>query len=168
MSWERGIGDDIIYFTVTSKTQKFKVDKFAFEVTWDSKQNYSTNIGYYGGIKTLKIYTNNQLLNTIENIEDAIALGEIYLNFYDFNFDGYLDFSVPIDSGKSISRKYYLFNKEMNQFKYYKEWDYIRFDEINKSKKQIKSNYSYNASQGVIYKYQVSGYKLVELEKVEY
>ena len=167
-NWEELRDKDIIHITVTSKTQKFKVDKFVFETTWDSKQNYSSNIGYYGGIKTMKIYKDNKLLNTINKIEDGIALGEIYLNFYDYNFDGYIDFSVPIDSGKSVSRMYYLFNKELNQFKYYKSWDSVRIDEINKSKKQIKSIYPYNAMQGTIYKYQVSGYKLVLLEDVEY
>lgn len=167
-NWEELLYKDQKHFTVTAKTQKFKVDKFVFESTWDSKQNFSNNIGFYGGIKTLKIYKDNKLLNTISKIEDAIALGEIYFEFYDYNFDGYIDFSVPIDSGKGVSRKFYLYNKELNQFKYYKDWDYIRIDEINKSKKQIKSIVPYNANHGTIYKYQVTGCTLKLLETIEY
>lgn len=171
-NWEELRDKDLIHITVTAKTQKFKVDKYVFETIWDSKQNYSNNIGFhggfYGGIKTLKIYKDNKPLNTIHKIVDGIALGEIYFNFYDYNFDGYIDFSVPIDSGSSVSRMYFLYNKKLNQFKHYKDWDYVRIDEINKSKKQIKSYNSYNAFHGTIYKYQVSGYKLVLLETIEY
>lgn len=167
-NWVELLDKDKTSVTVTAKTQNFKVGKFEFEPIWDSKQNYSENIGYYGGIKTMKIYKDNKFLNTISKIEDALALGEIYFEFYDYNFDGYIDFSVPIDSGKSVSRMYYLFNKELNQFKYYKSWDSVRIDEINKSKKQIKSIYPYNAMQGTIYRYQVVGYKLKLLEKIDY
>lgn len=167
-NWQELLYKDQKHFTVTAKTQKFKLDKYTFETTWDSKQNYSNNIGYYGGIKTLKIYKDNKLLNTISKIEDAIALGEIYFEFYDYNFDGYIDFSVPIDSGKGVSRKFYLYNKELNQFKYYKDWDYVRIDEINKSKKQIKSIVPYSANHGTIYRYQVIGCTLKLLETNEY
>lgn len=167
-NWVEVLDKDLTHITVTPKIQKFKIDKFVFESTWDSKQNFSNNIGFYGGIKTLKIYKDNKLLNTISKIEDAIALGEIYFEFYDYNFDGYIDFSVPIDSGKGVSRKFYLYNKELNQFKYYKDWDYVRIDEINKSEKQIRSIVPYNANHGTIYRYQVTGYTLKLLETNEY
>lgn len=167
-NWEELTEKDMIYITVTAKTQKFKVTNFTFESVWDSKQNYSKNIGFYGGIKALKVYRDKKPLITIYKIEDALALGEIYFEFYDYNFDGDIDFSVPMDSGKGIIRKYYLFNKELNQFKHYKDWDGIGIDAINPSKKQIKSNDAYNALHGTNYIYQVSGYKLRLIEKLDY
>ena len=123
-NWQELLYKDQKHFTVTAKTQKFKVGKFVFETTWDSNRHFTNNIWYLGGIESMKIYKDNKLLNTISKIEDALALGEIYFDFYDYNFDGYTDFSVPIDSGKGVSRKFYLYNKELNQFKYYKDWDY--------------------------------------------
>ena len=167
-NWEYLRYKDLIHITVTAKTQKFKVDKYVFETTWDSKQNYSNNIGYYGGIKTMKIYKDNKLLNTIHKIPDSIALGEIYFNFHDYNFDGYIDFSVFVGSGRGVNNMYFLFNKELNQFKHYKDWGHIEITKFNKSKKQIKFYDPYNAMNGTMYKYQVSGYKLVLLETIEY
>jgi len=52
------------------------------------------------------------------DIEDKIDLGEINFHFYDFNFDGNLDFTIPINSSW---RKYYLYNPSNNIFKNYKD-----------------------------------------------
>lgn len=84
-----------------SKSETLSVDGFPLEAIWDKKLSYSDNLGHYGGISKLKIFKNGKHLQTLENIEDGLALGQLYLTFYDYNMDGYLDFSIPIDCGKS-------------------------------------------------------------------
>lgn len=156
------------HFTVTKETQKFSIDEFRFEIIWDEKLSYSSNIGYYGGIKSLKIYKNNQLLNTFENIEDILALEEINFNFYDFNFDGYMDISLPIDAGKEIWYQYFLFDKTQNKFIHLNDWDYIRIQKMNKKTKQILTQPSGTAIDGIQELYQVSGLNLILLKTFEY
>lgn len=160
--WENLKYDSQEHFTVT-KTEKFEIDSFLFDVVWDSKLYYSENIGYYGGIKILKIYKNNQLLDTIKNIEDGIALGEIYFNFYDYNLDGYLDFTIPITCGKICWLKYYIFNPQKKKYEHLKDWDYLRIQKINKIKKQILSEPDDLEMQNIKL-YQIKGLKLIELK----
>jgi len=122
-----------------NKTISFKVKNLKFDIVWDNQLSYSENIGYYGGIKSLIIYSNNKLLQTINNIEDNIALGTISFKFYDYNLDGHLDFTVPIDCGKICWDKYYIFNHQTKRYENLKDWDYLRIQKINKIKKQILS-----------------------------
>ncbi|MDE0536943.1 hypothetical protein, partial [Tenacibaculum sp. L6] len=111
------------YKSVRSDTS-FVVSGFKFIINWDSKLTYSENIGYYGGIKHLKIYKNQKLINKFSNIEDVTGLDEIIFRFYDYNNDGYMDFTVPLSSGKSIWLKYYFFDSKTTQFYHDKNWDY--------------------------------------------
>lgn len=165
--WETLKDDSQKHFTVT-KTEKFKIDDYLFDVVWDNKMSYSENIGYYGGIKSLKIYKDNKLINKFENIEDGIALGKIYFNFYDYNFDGYIDFSLPIDAGKTVWRKYFLFDKAQQKFKHITDWDYINIQQFNRKTKQILTMPSGTATKGSQTLYTVKGNHLLEEKIITY
>ncbi|MDP3314382.1 hypothetical protein [Lutibacter sp.] len=160
--------NDLKHFTVTKKTKSFTIDEFRFDVIWDDKLFYSDNIGYYGGIKTLKIFKKNLLINTIEKIEDVIALGEIGISFFDYNMDGYIDFSLPIDSGKVIWSKYYLYDIEQKKYKHIEDWDYIRIQKLNKKTKQFVTILDGNADESEQELYQVSGFELVLLKTIKH
>ncbi|TQD36248.1 XAC2610-related protein [Haloflavibacter putidus] len=122
----------------TSSTTK-QVKDYTFKAKWDDKLSYSENIGYYGGIAELKISKDNKELQSIRNIEDGIALGEIRFTFYDYNMDGHIDFTVPINCSNSCYDAYYLYNPETNTFEYQKDWDYLRIQKLDKKNKQILS-----------------------------
>ena len=109
--------EDVIYYTV-SKTEKFSIKNLTIEIIWDEKLSKNKYLEELGGIKSMKIYKDNKLTSTIYDIEDKIELGEINFHFYDFNFDGNLDFTIPINSSW---RKYYLYNPSNNIFKNYKD-----------------------------------------------
>ncbi|WP_028890804.1 hypothetical protein [Tenacibaculum sp. 47A_GOM-205m] len=113
----------IIFKEIKGDTS-FVLSSFKFKVQWDSKLSYSKNIGYYGGIKKLIIYNSNKTINSFLNIEDVTGLNEIVFRFYDYNSDGYLDFAIPLASGKSTWLKYYLYDAEKLKFYHNKEWDY--------------------------------------------
>lgn len=147
-----------------SKTNNFKIKNLKFDVVWDKQLSHSENIGYYGGIKSLTIYKNNILLQTIKNIEDGIALGTIYFDFYDYNLDGYLDFKVPIGCGKICWDKYYIFNPQTNRYENRKDWDYLRIQKIDKIKKLILSQPDGNAFEDNRKIYQIKGIELIELK----
>lgn len=146
-----------------NKTDSFKVNNLKFDIIWDKNLSYSENIGYFGGIKSLTIYENNKLLQTINNIEDNIALGTISIKFYDYNLDGHLDFTVPIDCGKICWDKYYIFNHQTNKYENLKDWDYLRIQKINKIKKQILSEPDAAAFEDNSKLYQIRGLELVKL-----
>ena len=120
-----------------SKSTKFQINDLTIHAKWNDKLSYSENIGHYGGIEKLTITANNRVLQVINNIEDNVALDQIIINFYDYNFDGYLDFSVQDQCGQSSFYKYYIYKKKQGKFKYAKDWDYIRVQQVNKVKKQI-------------------------------
>lgn len=146
-----------------NKTGSFKVNNLKFDVVWDKQLSHSENIGYYGGIKSLTIYENKKLLQTINNIEDNIALGTISIKFYDYNLDGHLDFTVPIDCGKICWDKYYIFNHQTNKYENLKDWDYLRIQKINKIKKQILSEPDGAAFEDNSKLYQIRGLELDKL-----
>lgn len=147
-----------------SKSETLSVNEFSFQATWDNKLSYSDNLGYYGGISELKVLKNNKLLQTIKNIEDGIAIGEINITFYDYNMDGYIDFSIPIDCRKSCYDAYYLFNPQTEKFEHQKEWAYLKIQEINKVNKQILTVPDGNAKHSQNILYQVDGLKLIKLK----
>lgn len=122
-----------------TKSKAQSINDISLKSIWDDKLSYSENLGYYGGISELKILKNNTLIQTIKNIEDGIGLGEIRFTFYDYNMDGYLDFTIPINCGNSCYDSYYLFNPRTNKFEHSKSWDYLRIDKLNKSEKKILS-----------------------------
>ena len=154
--------EEEIYSIRIDSTQKHVIGDFVFDAYWDEKLSYSENRGeYYGGIKNLVISRNEDQLQTINKIEDEIGLGDIIFKFYDYNFDGYIDFTIPIDCGKSCFEKYYLFNPELNQFIHKKSWDYIRIKKIDKTNKLILTVPDGIASQSTQKTYRVSGLDLI-------
>jgi hypothetical protein len=162
-NWKSFEYDNARHFTVT-KTEKFNIDSFRFDIEWDKKLNYSDNIGYYGGIKLLKIYKDKHLIYSIKNIEDVIALGKIYFDFYDYNMDGFMDFSFPISQGKSQWRKYFLYDNSSNTFKSFKEWDYLRIGYMNKVTMQILTLPDENEQ--TLYK--VIGFNLKKIKTIKF
>ena len=144
-----------------NRTKIYEFANFSFDVVWDSNLSYSENIGYYGGIKKLGIYKNDKKLQTINDIEDSIALGNISFVLYDYNFDGYLDFTIPLDCGKTCWVKYYLYNPISNEFEHREDWDYLRIQKIDKKNKRILSEQDGN-HEGNQKIYQIQGIKLIE------
>ena len=122
-----------------SKSDTLNLEKLRFEITWDKQLILNKKLGYLGGIKRMDIYKNDSLVNSFENIEDVSALGEIAIRFYDFNMDGELDFSLPIEIGKNRWDKYFIYNPEMNRFQHQPSWDYLRIQKINPKTKWILS-----------------------------
>lgn len=135
-TWIKGSDLPIKVVTI-SKSGIQNIGLFELKTLWDDKLSYSSNIGYYGGIKELSIYLNGTQVNVLKNIEDYVALGDIRLEFFDFNFDGILDFRMPISCGRSCNFKYYIFNLGTNQFDYSSSWDYLRILKVNFEALQI-------------------------------
>jgi hypothetical protein len=142
---------------VTKTTKTFSIENLEFKPIWDDSLSYSDNIDYYGGIKELKVYRDGKLLNTINNIEDNIALGYINFSFHDHNLDGYLDFTVPLNDKFPM---YYLFNPKTQKYQRAEDWDYLRDYSVDKDNKIIRSN-SYDYPEIEMYK--IDGLKLIKL-----
>jgi len=153
-------------FTKTNTTHK--IDDFLFEAIWDEKLRKINDEKYSSGISELKIFRNGNLIQTIENIKDKIGLGYIHFAFYDYNMDGHLDFTVPLNCGKSCYYHYYLFNPTTNNFEYQEQWDYLKVFKLNKVSKQILSVPEGTASEGTQKRYKVEGFKLIEVETIHY
>ena len=141
-----------VQFIYLNKTSDFTVDKYLFKVIWDDKLSYSENIGFYGGVKSLKIVKGTKVLNDIKNIEDVIALNRVVFRFYDFNFDGYIDFALPISGGKRTWLKYYFYDSSIKKFKHNKNWDYLSIQKINKNEKLILTQPGGMEGNRIVYK----------------
>lgn len=151
-----------------TKTESLKFQHLTFNVKWNPKLSYSNNIGYYGGIGEMKIYYKNQLLQTIKKIEDGVALGEIYMWLFDFNMDGFLDFSIRSDCGKSCYDNFYIYNHSVKEFEHLKEWDGVRISQINTKTKQILNATDGNAVEGVQILYKIVNGKLTVFKTYTY
>lgn len=152
-----------------SESCDFEIDNYTFYVILDDKLIYDKNENrYYPGIRSLKITNNGRIVNIIEGIVDKIGHGTIKFSFYDYNFDGYLDFTLPKDCVKSCYVRYYLFIPTENKFQHFNKWDYLRIQRINKEKKQILTQPDGTATDGWQKLYQVKGNELIELEKIVY
>ncbi|MBV6484343.1 MAG: hypothetical protein KFKLKKLM_00840 [Flavobacteriales bacterium] len=146
-----------------SKTEDFTFKELRFKAIWDDKLTLSDNIGYYGGIKHLKIYLNNQLVNVFDSIEDADALGEIVITIYDYNFDGNLDFSYKRESGATASySNYCLYNPSSDKFEVIENWSLLRIQKINKRTKEILAQPDWRYGR-VFYK--INGLELIKVAK---
>lgn len=156
--------DNDSFTTLTfTKSETLTVADLSFQAIWDDKLSYSSNIGHYGGIAELRVFKNKKHLQTIKNIEDGIALGDIKLDVHDYNMDGYLDFKVPISCGRSCNYSYYLYNPQTKKFEHRKEWDYLRIQKMDREKKQITSQP--DGMEDNRKTYQVEGLKLIEIKK---
>lgn len=155
-------------FTIT-KSEEFKIQKLTFKVQWDKKLSYSENLGrHYGGIGELKIYYKNRLLQTISKIEDQTAMDTIYIYLYDYNMDGYLDFSIRNECGKSCYYDYYLYNPNKNKFLYNEQWDGIKIAMLNKKTNQLLTIFDGTAYEGEKNIYQIKNDKLIHIKTIYY
>lgn len=151
-----------------TKSEIQNIKDFSFKAVWDNQLSYSENLGYYGGISELHILKMNNEIQTLYNFEDNIGLGQIDLTFYDYNMDGAIDFSVPIECGKSCYFKYYLFNPKSQKFEHQKEWDYLRIQKINRKKKLIITQPDGSAKTGEQILYRINQDKLMRLKTIKY
>ena len=158
-NWQEFSNEDVLLMSI-NETRDYAIEDFNFDVVWDSTLSYSENIGYYGGISKLRISKKDILLQEINNIEDNIALGYISFHFYDYNFDGYLDFTVPINERWEM---YFIFNPQTNTFEHQEDWDYLSIQKIDFKNKRILSqpDGNYEKSEKM---YQVKGVSLIEIE----
>ena len=163
-SWQEFSNEKIKTLEV-NKTKKYKIENFIFNVIWNKQLSYSENIGYYGGIKKLIINKGNKKLQIINNIEDAVALGNIHFNFYDYNLDGYTDFSIPFDCGNICWEKYYIFNPKSNKFEHKKTWNYLRIQKIDKKNKLILTQPDGNAIEDNRKTIKIKGLEIIEINK---
>jgi hypothetical protein len=97
-------------------------------------------------------------MQSLESIEDKIALGYIIFSFDDFNLDGWLDFSIPLNEKYPM---YYLFNPKTKAYQRAEDWDYLRDFKIDEAKKQIITN-TYDFEE--IKRYRIKGLQLIEIK----
>lgn len=157
-NWQEFSEEKIITVNI-NKTGIYKAQNYSLDVVWGENLSYSENIGYYGGIKKMIFNKDNREIQVIENLEDNVALGTIYLNFYDYNLDGYLDFTLPINSRCLM---YYIFNPQTNQFEHLEDWDYLRIQKIDKKNKLILSEPDGNAMGNNRKIYKINGLNIIE------
>ena len=160
-NWQEFSDEEIIILNMND-TKAYHIENLKFNVTWDSKLSYSDNIGYYGGIKELHIYKSNKKIQSLFDIEDTIALGDLNFRFYDYNLDGYLDFSIPLNCGRSCWERYYLYNPTSEVFEHKKDWDYLRIQKIDTKNKRILSVQDGNGPNNQKI-YQIKGLQLIQL-----
>ncbi|MDD7913193.1 XAC2610-related protein [Polaribacter ponticola] len=134
--WTNFADENEINIKITENTKKFKVNYLEFVSVWDSKMTPNEKYEYLGGIKNLKIYFKNKQIDEHVNLPDNIGLGYVLMRFYDYNFDGFLDFTVQVDCGGSCYSSYYLYDEKLKKFVYQKEWN-ISIQKINKKEKLI-------------------------------
>lgn len=158
--WTSNNMDRIPGLTIT-KSEDLKFQNLTFKVKWNPKLSYSDNLKrHYGGIGEMKIYYKLQLLQTITKIEDGVALGEIYMWLFDFNMDGYLDFSIRSHCGGTCYDNFYIYNPAIKKFEHLQEWDGVRISQINKKTKQILATPSGTATEGTQTLYKIINNKL--------
>jgi len=151
-----------------TKSETLSVDKFSFKAIWSKELNLPDIEYPYGGISELNIYKGKTHVQTITNIVDGIDLGYIDIKFYDYNMDGYLDFSIPINCGKLCYSAYYLFNPKAEKFEHSKDWDYLRIQKLDKGKKRILSMPEGTARSGKKMLYQVKGLQIQKIKTIVY
>ncbi|MBZ9730893.1 hypothetical protein LB467_14450 [Salegentibacter sp. JZCK2] len=134
-SWELFSNEDITPLEV-NESGIYRVGNITLDVVWDNKLSHSENIGYYGGIKSTTIFKENQEIQVIHDLEDNIGLGSLNFSFFDYNLDGYLDFTIPINYRW---KAYYIFNPQVDKFEHREDWDYLRIQKIDKKAKLILS-----------------------------
>lgn len=155
-------------FVITKDKQHYKIQEYDFKAYWSEHFNYSENLKrYVGGITKLEISKNNKLIQVLDTIPDENAIGEIRVTTSDFNFDGLIDFTLPLGTcGKSCYDKYYLFNSIENKFIYVNTWDYMRIYCIKIKENLIKTVAENRCCQADYTIYKVDGLKLTEVKKI--
>lgn len=156
-NWKDFSRENIITKAIT-KSDNFEINGLIFNIKWNNKLSHSDNIGYYGGIEKLIILSNGKVIQEIKNIEDNVALGMIPFSFYDYNFDGFIDFSIPLNDRYPL---YYLYNPILKKFIHQKDWDYLRIDKVDKTKKIILTTPDRSSKTEI---YRVINNKLIQIE----
>lgn len=151
-NWKDFSKEKIITKTIT-KSDNFEINSLIFNIKWNNKLSHSDNIGFYGGIEKLVISSNDKVIQEIKNIEDNVALGMIPFSFYDYNFDGYIDFSLPLNDRFPL---YYIYNPNLKKFIHEKDWDYLRIQKIDKNKKLILTEPNRMNNNKILYKFENS------------
>jgi hypothetical protein len=154
--------------TINKEIKSFSVNELAFIVTWDEQLAMNKDKGDFDkGIKRLDIYKNGEKIQTLESIIDEDRTSQIILNIFDYNFDGELDFTLPLGyCGKSCYYKYYIFNPTQKKFEHIDTLDYKRIQEVNTKEKLIKTVMEGTCCEGDYYIYKIDGYRINEKEKV--
>ena len=155
---------------VDSSVHSFTVDDFAFTVVWGKDPEVAKKMGdytYEGQILEMKVLKNNKQIQVFKSLENGDGFEKIYINFHDYNFDGNLDFAIKsgVRSGKFVHESFYLFQPNIQQFKYIPDWDWIKVDIVNTKKKLFKTVMDGNCCEGDIYTYKPNKNRLVEVEK---
>ena len=155
---------------VDSSVHSFNMDEYTFTVVWGKDPEVAIkmeNYTYEGQILKMEVFKNNKRIQVLYNLENADGFEKMYINFHDYNFDGYLDFAIKsgVRSGKFVHESFYLFQPKQQQFKYIPDWDWIKIDIVNKKKKLLKTFMDGNCCEGDIYTYKVNKNSLVEVEK---
>ena len=103
--------EPVSHLTITKQTKQFKIQDYDFKIYWNDKFSYNENLKkHIGGINKIIVLKNNKLIQQIDSVPDENGFGEININIADYNFDGVLDFTLPLGScGKSCNEQYYLF-----------------------------------------------------------
>lgn len=145
----------------------YTYDNLKFIVgSWEPKATESPNM-WLGAIRNLEIYKNGKLLQIIPEIKEQLGLDSIHFMFFDFNMDGYPDFRVPRDCGKSCWYDYYIFNPNTNKFEKQDSWDWVRVHSYNSNKKQILGEIDGTAREGTQELYQVKGLKIEVIKTIK-
>lgn len=167
-SWVYLDRSNIIVFNITSDTI-FDVGDFHFKVKYDAKMNYNDNAGsHYGGISEMKIFKNKKEIQRLKSVEDIRALGTVEIAFYDINLDGHIDMRFILSEGKGNFYEYHLFNPEKTQFEHREEWDYLRPNRYNYSKKQFITIPYGTAIVGDYGLYQINGNTITKIKTFHY
>ena len=134
--WVNFSEENEINIKITEAKNTFKINDLEFVSVWGNKIIPNEKTGHLEGIKNLKIFHKGKQLNEFSNIPDNIGLGYVVIRFYDYNFDGFLDFTIQVNCGGSCYSNYYLYDKKLKKFIYQKNWN-IRIQKINKKEKLI-------------------------------
>lgn len=153
---------------ITKDTKHFTVAGFQFKVFWNNHFNYSENLSrYLGGVTKIEISKNNKLLQAIDTIADENGTGEIQLTAFDYNFDGLIDFTLPLGTcGRDCYFKYYLFNPYENKFTHVDLWDRLRIQSVKPTEKLIKTVVVNSCCKADYTIYRVEGNTLTEVKKI--
>lgn len=154
---------------IEMRDSKYQVGEFTFEATEWQESAFEYQGEKASGIAELCIYQNGELIQELKEVkEKRFGFSDITFQFYDFNMDGHLDFRVFRDCGKSCYFDYYLFNPQTQNFELAEDWKWIRFDKINKAKKQFWDLPDGDANGGKQDLYQINGFKLDLLKTISY
>ena len=162
--WVNFADENEINIKITEQIKKFKIKNFDFVATWNGEMTPNEKFGFLGGVKSFKIFYENKQIDEHVNIPDNIGLDYVIMRFYDYNFDGFIDFTIQTDCGGSCYSDYYLYDQKQQKFKFQKDWN-IRIQKINKKEKLILTQPDGMQDNRELFR--VEGYKLIKLKIID-